>query len=82
MKRIYIIMSLLSCSLASIAQVEPNIKPEKVTDGKSYVLVNQTQSASQYMSRTWWDGALYFLGKDDSNYANYAFKAISNADGT
>jgi len=68
--------------MASFAQVEPNIKPEVPVDGKSYVLVNKAQNSSQYMSRTSWDGALYFLGKDDSNYANYALTAVSNSDGT
>lgn len=69
-------------ALPTFAQVEPNVKPEIPVDGQQYVLVNKNQSATQYMSRTSWDGALYFLGKDDSHYADYAMTAVKNEDGT
>ncbi len=82
MKRFYLISCLLVSSVSSFAQIEPNEKPEIPVDGKEYVLVNQAMSASQYMSRTSWDGALYFLGKDDSHYADYAFTAHKNDDNT
>ncbi len=75
-------MSFLALSLAVNAQVEPNIKPEVPINGQKYVLVNRAQNSTQYMSRTSWDGALYFLGQSNSNYASYAFTALSNADGT
>lgn len=69
-------------SATSFAQVSPKVKPEAPVNGKSYVLVNRSQLATQYMSRTSWDGALYFLGEADSHYADYALTAISNADGS
>nr|MCR5312997.1 hypothetical protein [Bacteroidaceae bacterium] len=69
-------------ALASFAGVDPKVKPETLVDGNKYVLVNKSQSSTQYMSRTDWDGALYFLGEKESNYANYALKAIKNKDNT
>ena len=77
-----LLLSFLAFGIASYAQVTPKVSPEAVTSGKSYILVNKAQNASQYTSRTSWDGALYFLGESDSNYANYAFTAIDNGDGT
>lgn len=50
-------------ALPTFAQVEPNVKPEIPVDGQQYVLVNKNQSATQYMSRTSWDGALFFWAK-------------------
>ncbi|MBQ0046919.1 MAG: hypothetical protein KBT33_05310 [Prevotellaceae bacterium] len=35
----------------------PKVMPEVPINGNSYVLVNKVQTASQYMSRTSWDGA-------------------------
>ena len=69
-------------ALPTFAQVEPNVKPEIPVNGQQYLLVNQNQSSNQFMSRTSWDGAVYFLSKDDSHYADYALTAIQNEDGT
>lgn len=82
MKRFYLSLGLLTCSMVSFAQLEPNVKPEVPIDGHQYVLVNEFQNSEQYTSRTSWDGALYFLGKDNSHYADYAFTAVKNSDGT
>ncbi len=82
MKRIYMTLFSLVCSLYAMAQVEQHVKPETLTDGGVYVLVNKVMRPDQYMSRTSWDGAFYFLGESDSNYANYALTAIKNDDGT
>lgn len=82
MKRTLLLSSLLVSCLAATAQVSPKVKPEAPVAGKQYVLVNKVQNASQYMSRTSWDGALYFLGETDSNYANHAFTAVDNGDGS
>lgn len=82
MKQLYLTLCLLTCTLVSFAQLEPNVKPEVPVDGHQYVLVNQNQSVDQYMSRTSWDGAIYFLGKNDSHYADHAFTAVKNSDGT
>jgi len=82
MNRLYITAALLGSALAASAGVDPKVKPEVLASGNEYVLVNKAQTASQYMSRTSWDGALYFLGESDSNYANHAFAAIDNGNGT
>ena len=82
MKKLLLLSSLLATALAMHAQVDPKVKPETLVAGKQYVLVNKAQSAAQYMSRTSWDGALYFLGKTDSKYADHALTAVSNEDGT
>lgn len=82
MNRFYLTTALLGCALAANAGVDPKVKPEVLVNGHEYVLVNKAQTASQYMSRTSWDGAFYFLGESDSNYAKHAFTAIDNEDGT
>lgn len=69
-------------AFAAFAGITPKVKPETPVEGVKYVLVNKAQSSTQYMSRTGWDGALYFLGETDSNYANHAMQAQKNADGT
>lgn len=51
------------------------------TDGGQFILVNAYNPAG-YMSRTSWDGAFFFSGKNNSNYANHAFTAQKNDDGT
>ncbi len=75
MKRIYMILAGLVCVLSAMAQVEPNVKPETPVTGNKYVLVNKAMNGNQYMSRTSWDGALYFLGKEDSHYEDYQITA-------
>lgn len=82
MRKNLLIFSFLACSLSAMAQVEQHVKPETLTDGGIYVLVNKAMNANQYMSRTSWDGAFYYLGETDSNYANYALTAIKNNNGT
>lgn len=82
MRKVYLTLLCLVTSLSTFAQVEKNVKPEVLADGSQYVLVNKAMTASQYMSRTSWDGALYFLGEADSNYANYVLTAVKNDDGT
>lgn len=72
------------CALATCAyaQVTPKVMPETPVAGQQYILVNKAQTASQYMSLTSWDGSVYFLGKEDSKYADYALTAVDNQDGT
>ncbi|MBQ9363465.1 MAG: hypothetical protein IJT97_08635 [Bacteroidaceae bacterium] len=82
MKKQILLSSLLCATLATQAGVDPKVKPETLVNGHEYVLVNKAQTANQYMSRTSWDGALYFLGEADSKYADYAFSALLNEDGT
>lgn len=65
----------LACVLSATAQVEPNVTPEAPKSGNKYVLVNKAMTANQYMSRTSWDGALYFLGKEESHYEDYQITA-------
>lgn len=68
--------------MSSNAQVTPKVLPEIPVAGQKYILVNKAQTATQYMSRTSWDGSLYFLGEKDSNYADNALTAVDNNDGT
>lgn len=82
MKKLLLFASLLVSALAADAQVTPKVQPETLVSGNQYVLVNKAQTATQYTSRTSWDGALYFLGETDSNWANYALTAVDNGDGT
>lgn len=82
MKRLIFTSILTAAAGASFAQVSPKVKPEQLVSGEKYVLVNKAQTVNQYTSRTSWDGALYFLGKEDSKYADYALTAQDNADGT
>ena len=82
MKKLLLFSSLLASAMAMNAQVTPKVQPEKLTDGNVYVLVNKAQNSTQYMSRTSWDGALYFLGETDSKYADHTVTAIDNGDGT
>lgn len=66
----------------SVQAIEKPVLPTRtLTSGEKYVLVNPANPGG-YMSRTSWDGALYFLGADDSNYANYQVQAVDNGDGT
>lgn len=74
--------AMMATAITADAQVTPKVPGESPVAGKQYVLFNKAQNASQYMSRTSWDGALYFLGKAESNYAQHAVTAIKNEDGT
>ena len=60
MKKFLLLSSLLASVLSINAQVTPKVQPETLVNGKQYVLVNKAQTATQYMSRTPWDGAYYF----------------------
>ena len=82
MRKFLLLSSLFASVLSANAQVTPKVQPETLTDGTTYVLVNKAQTGTQYMSRTSWDGALYFLGESDSHYADHAFTAVHNEDGT
>ena len=52
MKRFLLLYGLMVSALAANAQVtlEPKVKPETLVAGKQYVLVNQIQKTSQYLS--------------------------------
>ena len=82
MKKQILLSALWAATLVAQAGVEPKVKPETLVSGHQYVLVNQAMSANQYMSRTSWDGALYFLPEADSKYATHAFTAQQNENGT
>lgn len=82
MRKILLTSTLMATALAASAQVSPKIKPEALVSGEKYVLVNKAQTENQYTSRTSWDGALYFLGQEESDYASYALTAQKNDDGT
>ncbi len=84
MKKLYMFSALalaLGMSMSAEAVERPKTPAGMPEDGGKYILVN-AYSPTGYMSRTSWDGALYFLGKDDSNYANHEFTAKKNDDGT
>lgn len=82
MKQIYfsLLLALGFCSTA-MAVERPTTPAGAPKNGGEYILVNP-YTPTGYMSQTFWDTALYFLGESDSNYANYAFTAIANEDGT
>lgn len=82
MKRLLLAGAVACAAMTASAQVTPKVAPEVPVNGKQYILVNKAQTADQYTSRTSWDGALYFLGKNDSHYADYAVTAIANENGT
>lgn len=71
----------LTCT-AMFAEIQPpQLKLETLTSGEKYVLFNKA-TPNGYMSRTSWDGALYFLNAKDSHYADYQLEAVKNDDGT
>lgn len=80
--RRFLLLPLCVLSMTSNAQVTPKVLPEVPVAGQKYILVNKAQKVTQYMSRTSWDGSLYFLGESDSNYEDNALTAVSNSDGT
>ena len=82
MKKKLLLTSLLASVMMINAQVTPKVQPETLVAGNKYVMVNAAQNTTQYMSRTSWDGAIYFLGENDSKYANHQFVAVDNGDGT
>ena len=67
---------------AMFAGIEPPQLPvETLTSGEKYVLFNKA-TPNAYMSRTSWDGALYFLGASDSHYADHQLEAVQTDDGS
>ena len=84
MKQNYMRMTLLSLLMgigSMLYAVDyPNYPTQVPADGGKYVLCNLAVPTG-YMTRTSWDGAYYFLGKDDSNYASYALTAHQDEEG-
>lgn len=80
-KHLGLFSTLVAASLAAQAIEKPVLTTRTLTSGEKYVLVNPANPTG-YMSRTSWDGAFYFLGADDSNYANHQLQAVDNGDGT
>jgi len=84
MKQNYMRMALMSLMMGVATMVMaisyPKYPAQTPVEGGKYVLCNLAVPTG-YMSSTSWDGAYYFLGKDDSNYANYAFTAHQAEDG-
>ena len=85
MKKHYIkacvVCAALLASLHAGAVERPKLKTQAPVNGEKYILFNYARPDG-YMSRTGWDGAYYFLGPNDSNYASHEFTAIQNEDGT
>lgn len=85
MKQLYkhslLALALGSMAASALAVDRPKTKAGAPQDGGQYILVNAYNPLG-YMARTSWDGALYFLGKDDSKYADRAFTARKNTDGS
>lgn len=72
----------LAASASVMAEIQPpQLKLETLTAGEKYVLFNKA-TPNGFMSRTSWDGALYFLGVNESQYANHQVEAVQNSDGT
>lgn len=82
LKKLGMCGALLATALGTQA-IEPptTVSPETLVAGGKYVLTNPANPTG-YHSRTGWDGALYFLGMTDSNFANHALEAVQNEDGT
>ncbi len=84
MKQNYLRMTLLSLVMGIGAMLYafdyPNYPTQTPTEGGKYVLCNLAVPTG-YMSRTSWDGAYYFLGKDDSKYDTFAFTAHQDETG-
>ena len=81
LKKLVLYSAMFATTLGAQAIEEPTLTPETLTAGQSYVLINP-MNPTGYMSRTSWDGAIYFLGPKDSNFAKYALEAVDNGDGT
>ena len=58
----------------------PKYPTQTPAEGGQYILCNLAVPTG-YMSTTSWDGAYYFLGKDDSHYANWAFTTYKEEGG-
>lgn len=84
MKQHYLRMTLLSLIMGMTSMVMaigyPKYPTQTPVEGGKYVWCNLAVPTG-YMTHTSWDGALYFLGPDDSNYAEHAFTAHQDEDG-
>lgn len=81
-KRLSMLCMACLAGTAMFAEVQaPQLKLETLTSGEKYVLFNKA-TPNGFMSRTSWDGALYFLSANDSHYADYQVEAVKNEDGT
>lgn len=82
LKRLGMLCVACLAGMAMFAEIQPpQLKLETLTSGEKYVLFNKA-TPNGYMSRTSWDGALYFLSANDSHYADYQLEAVKNDDGT
>ena len=82
LKRLSMLCVACLAGMAMFAEIQPpQLKLETLTSGEKYVLFNKA-TPNGYMSRTSWDGALYFLSANDSHYADYQLEAVKNDDGT
>lgn len=81
MKWMLALVAVWGVCLQTFAVDFPKLPVQVPADGGKYVLVNPANLAG-YMSRTSWDGAYYFLGANDSQYAKYAITAHAQEDGS
>ena len=82
LKRLSMFCVACLAGMAMFAEIQPpQLKLETLSSGEKYVLFNKA-TPNGYMSRTSWDGALYFLSANDSHYADYQLEAVKNDDGT
>lgn len=70
----------LGITLGAVAIDYPHYPTQAPVVGGQYVLCNLAVPTG-YMSRTGWDGAYYFLGENDSHYADHAFTAQKDEEG-
>lgn len=73
--------ALLVTSLSAMAIDPPQLPTSSLADGEKYVLFNKANPTG-FWSRTSWDGAFFYLGETESNYANHQLQAVKNEDGT
>ena len=80
LKRLGTLCAACLATSAMFAEIQPpQLQLEPLTSGEKYVLFNKA-TPNAYMSRTSWDGALYFLGINDSHYADHQLEAVKIAD--
>ena len=72
---------MMAVTVSSQTVNRPKTPAGKPVDGGKFILVSASNPTG-FMSRTSWDGAFYFLGESDSNYASHAFTAKKNDNGT
>lgn len=79
--KLFVTCAAMASSLIANAVERPPLPVQTLTNGEKYILFNYVRPDG-YMSRTSWDGAVYYLGPQDSNYATYEFQAEENSNGT